>query len=539
MNSTKSVAYFCAEYALTDQLPIYSGGLGVLAGDIVQEAARQKVSFTAIGLFYRQGYFHQYSLEDGQHEYTQEIDPIAAGLTLLKKDGDTLLIEVPYQGNTLYIQVWELKIEQNSLYLLDTDHWRNPPELRTLTSQLYGGDAAYRLSQEIILGIGGFRLLQALGIKPDIYHMNEGHAALLSLEVPTGSTLVFTNHTLVSAGNDVFDEALVRDLLAGHPSLDQALTTARVDGRFSMTQLALATAKWANAVSKVHAKQANKLWPKYPLIPITNGVHLPSWVAPEWQLFFDDAVPGWRENMDTPKFWRGLKSVAARKMWGHHVVLKNQMLDETFARSGIRLDPAVCTVVWARRFAAYKRPTLLFSDLEKLKQLLFSKIPLQIIIAGKSHPADVEGKELLRQVEHLANFDLKHRVVFLDDYSISLAKTLVAGADVWLNTPIYGLEASGTSGMKAAANGVLQCTVPDGWAAEVDWYGLGFALPERDAERAIYDILRKKILPLYAKRNDDDVPEAWVKMMKESMSTIIPRFSSTRLFHDYQKYLYR
>ena len=535
----KSVAYFCAEYALSDRLPIYSGGLGVLAGDIVQEAAQQGLPFTAVGLFYRRGYFHQYSLEDGQHERTSETDPFKAGLSLVQREGDTLLVEVPYLSGTLFIQAWHLAVGGNSLYLLDTDHWRNPPEWRGLTDSLYGGDATYRLSQEVILGIGGARLLKALNITPEIYHINEGHAALLALEVAKESTVVFTNHTLVAAGNDVFDETLVRTVLASYQGLEKGIAIALVNGRFSMTQLALASAKRSNAVSKVHARQAKKIWPSYPLLPLTNGVFMPGWLAPEWQLLFDQQLPSWRDNLNTPKFWRSIRSLPVKDLWERHMVLKSQMLDEVFARSGIRLDALSCTVVWARRFATYKRPTLLFSDLERLKKLLFAENPIQVIIAGKSHPADVEGKELIRQVEHLANFDLKHRVVFVDDYSITLAKTLVAGADVWLNTPTFGLEASGTSGIKAAANGVLQCTVPDGWAAEVDWSGLGFNLSAKDTERSLYEVLEKRVLPAFNKRTKENIPEGWVKMMQESMGTIIPRFSTTRLLADYRTHLYR
>ena len=564
------VAYFCAEYGITDVLPIYSGGLGVLAGDIVQEAARQKLPFVAIGLFYKKGYFHQVTDAGGQKETPQPINPAQVPLELvLDHKGDTLLIEVPVHERIVFAQVWRFMIEDNPLYLLDTDHWKNSEYDRAITDQLYSGDQAKRIMQELVLGIGGARALEQLGIQPALYHMNEGHSAFLSLELiarelvtvagtvlpehfqaalkKTRKKLVFTNHTLVAAGNDAFPHELVRYYLGKYAfnsriGIDTVLNLGNLvqqPGSFSVPMLALRTSNLANAVSKVHAIKARDEWPDYPLIPITNGVHLPAWVAGEMQSLFDTCVPTWRSATSDPKSWKGMYKESSKELWATHQHLKKLMLDEVYARSGIRLEENVLTVVWARRFATYKRPDLLFADIEKLKSLLFNlKQPVQVIVAGKSHPQDGQGKAIIQHIESLANYELKHHAVFVDDYSISLSKFLVSGADVWLNTPIFGLEASGTSGMKAAANGVLQCTVPDGWANEVDWYGVGFSLPADKTESEIYPLFTKKIVPTYYRQNSQGVPENWVSMMKETIATVAPAFSSTRLVNDYVQKLY-
>lgn len=564
------IAYFCAEYGITDILPIYSGGLGILAGDIVQEAARQQLPFVAIGLFYKKGYFHQSTTAEGQKESPQPIDPLKVPLELMRDEkGETLLVEVPIQERTVFAQIWRYMVDKNPLYLLDTDHWKNSEADRAITDQLYSGDQGKRIMQELVLGIGGARALDLLGIKPSLYHMNEGHSAFLSLElvyreladvvgdlVPADygvaltkvrRKLVFTNHTLVAAGNDAFSHDLIRYYLGKYAystriGIDNVLNWGNLTqqpGSFSVTMLALRTSNLSNAVSKVHAQKARGEWPEYPLIPITNGVHLPAWIAGELQTVFNKVSPEWSVAPSNPANWRNIRKISNPELWSTHQHLKSAMLDEVYARSGIRLNENVLTVVWARRFATYKRPDLLFADLEKLKALLFnSDQPMQVIVAGKSHPQDGQGKEIIKHIESLANYELKHHAVFVDDYSISLAKFLVSGADVWLNTPIFGLEASGTSGMKAAANGVIQCTVPDGWANEVDWYGVGYSLPADKTETEIYPLFAKKILPTYYRKNAQGVPEAWVAMMKESIATIAPAFSSNRLVNDYVQKLY-
>lgn len=562
----RSVAYFCAEYGISDTLPIYSGGLGVLAGDIVQEAADRQLPFTAIGLFYRKGFFHQDIDQAGQHEYTELIDPVASGLELLRdKDGETTLLEVPVADRTVFVQIWAWKLGKTvTLYLLDTDHWRNSEADRSITDQLYSGDQEKRIQQELVLALGGYRALKHLKKLPDVYHMNEGHSAFLALELVADlmasrhltteharreakKLLRFTNHTLVAAGNDAFPLALVKqylgpyvadaglsmsDVLNWGSSLDQADT-------FSMTMLALRMAGTSTAVSRLHAEKALALWPGFPLVPITNGVFLPAWVAPELQELYTQADPAWRTDTGNPLTWKNVRRIPHARIWEKHLALKRKMLAEVELRTGVTLDERALTIVWARRFAPYKRPDLLFSDLNRLKKFIFrSDRPIQIIVAGKAHPADEAGKEIIRRVEDLATHELQQKVVFVEDYSITLAKLLVSGADVWLNTPIFGLEASGTSGMKAAANGVVQVTMTDGWAHEVDWYGMGYALPVVGAEKAIYDLLERKVIPAYFRRTRDDVPELWVAMMQETIATVAPQYSSTRLVTDYLRELY-
>ncbi len=564
----RTVAYFCAEYGITDLLPIYSGGLGVLAGDIVQEAARQKLPFVAVGLFYKKGFFHQYTDEDGQHETTQEINPTHVPLELLTDSaGETLLVKVPMHERIVYAQIWRFPVGENGLYLLDTDHWKNSQEDRQITDQLYGGDQAKRIQQELVLGIGGLRALDMLGIQPDIFHLNEGHSAFLALELlrralegqaPDQSQidaavavirrrLIFTNHTLVPAGNDLFPAETLSYWLGkyayesgvGMDAIMRLGALAEAPGKFSMTMFAMRCSERANAVSKLHAEKAKDLWPEFPLQAVTNGVHLPAWIAPELQHLLDAAIPGWQDAAADPVFWKKVRSIPNEKLWQIHGQLKERMLEEVYARSGVRLDPDALTLVWARRFATYKRPDLLFNDIERLKKLLWNADrPVQVIVAGKSHPADLAGKQIIQHIEELGNYDLKHRAVFVDDYSISLARLLASGADVWLNTPIYGLEASGTSGMKAAANGVIQCTVPDGWAFEVSWKGLGYPLPIDKAEVEIYTVLEKMIVPTYYSRTPRGIPDIWVSMMKENIASIAPRFSSKRMVDQYVTDMY-
>jgi starch phosphorylase len=562
------VAYFCAEYGVGDNLPIYSGGLGVLAGDIFQEAAERNLPFVAVGLFYRKGYFHQYIDERGQNEYVQDINPAEVPLELLKDaKGETLLIEVPINERTVFAQVWKYVIGETPLYLLDTNHWKNNEIDQQITDQLYSGDQGKRIQQEIVLGIGGYRLLKTLEIVPTLYHMNEGHSAFLSLELINDELqqgheshlpmedaiarakkrLVFTNHTLVAAGNDTFQHDQIRYFLGNYAfhsgiGIDTVLNLGNVSGQagmFSMTILAMRASCRSNAVSRLHADKAVDLWPDFHLLSVTNGVHIPAWVAPDLQALWTENIPDWRKYVSDESVWKNIHRIPPKRLWDIHQELKARMLDEVYARTGIRLEQNTLTVVWARRFATYKRPDLLFSDIERLKKLLFSSDrPIQIIVSGKSHPADGQGKDIIKHIEHLANFDLKHRAVFVDDYSISLAKSLVAGADVWLNTPIYGLEASGTSGMKAAANGVVQFTTPDGWAHEVDWYGMGYTLPLDKAESEIYTLFEKKIIPTYYRHTTQGVPEFWVAMMKETIAAVTPAFSSQRMVNDYINTMY-
>jgi starch phosphorylase len=565
LGSSEYIAYFCAEYGITDKLPIYSGGLGVLAGDIVQEAAAKKLPFVAVGLFYKKGYFHQFVDTSGQHESTTLITPAQVPLHLaVDEKGETVLIEVPIQDRIVYAQIWRFNIDDTSLFLLDTDHWKNSDADKAITDQLYAGDQSKRIQQELVLAVGGNRALERLGITPTLYHMNEGHSAFLSLELisrhmksgmnleaakaAAKQQLVFTNHTLVAAGNDAFPHDLVRTLLGKYAfdtgiGIDTVISLGDAPdkpGNFSMTMLALRMSRKSNAVSKLHAKKAKDLWPDFKLEAVTNGVHLPQWVAKDWQKHWDQLMPEWKKDTSNPKMWRALSKLSDADMWGTHLELKRKLLDKVYDETGIRLEDDVLTIVWARRFATYKRPDLLFNDIEKLKKLVFSSDkPIQIIVAGKSHPADQQGKDIIAHIEYLANYDLKRRAVFVDDYSITLAKYLVAGADIWLNTPIFGLEASGTSGMKAAANGAIQFTTPDGWAYEVDWYGLGYELPIHKAETHIYTLFEKKIIPTFYRQDKNGIPKLWVAMMRDTIATVSPMFSSTRMIDEYISKMYR
>jgi glycogen phosphorylase len=550
------VAYFCAEFAITDKLPIYSGGLGVLAGDIVQEAAERNMPFVAVGLFYKYGYFHQHVDMQGQHESRSAIDPVEAGLELLKgSDGETLLIPVPINERTVWAQVWRFPVGSVSLYLLDTDHWKNSEFDRTITDQLYSGDTGKRIMQELVLGVGGFRMLSEINIAPTVYHMNEGHSAFLSLELTqtlmaggldrdaakarAKQMLIFTNHTLVPAGNDAFEQEQICYYLGkyandGGMGIDEVLGLGSGDGKFSMTMLAMRMARVSNAVSRLHADKALSLWPDFHLASVTNGVHLPVWIAPELQDLYTKHAPHWRKEASNMKAWIGARRIEAPDLWETHKARKQMLLDEVYERTGVRLNPDALTVVWARRFATYKRPDLLFADIERLKKLLFSSDrPIQIIVSGKSHPADGQGKDIIKHIENLSHDVLEHRAVFVEDYTISLAKYLVSGADIWLNTPIFGLEASGTSGMKASANGVVQFTTPDGWAYEVDWYGMGYTVPLEHADTGIYDIFENEIIPEYYTRDAAGIPTLWVAKMRETIASVAPEFSSQRMVNDY------
>lgn len=564
--NTELIAYFCAEYGISDKLPIYSGGLGVLAGDIVQEADRQNLPFVAIGLFYQKGYFHQEVDEDGQKESPQLTDPVKVPLELaVDEKGETILIEIPVHERTVYAQIWKFDVGETPLFLLDTNHWKNSPEDRTITDQLYSGGQEKRIMQELVLALGGFRALQLFGLEPTVYHMNEGHSAFLTLELTRSllpkfkndlnaareaarKHLVYTNHTLVPAGNDVFSHDLVRTYV-GRYAYEAGLGIENViswgdagkdkPGFFSMALLAMRGSYKSNAVSKLHGREAKRLWPDQNLHAITNGIYTPAWAAKEWQDLWNEFVPHWKQNLSDVKTWRNIHKIPNKEFWQTHQQLKRKLLDEVYNREGVQLDEDVLTVVWARRFATYKRPDLLFRDVERLKKLIFhADRPIQVIVAGKAHPADTQGKEIIDHIANMANYDLKRHAIFVDDYSINLSKYLVAGADIWLNTPIFGLEASGTSGMKAATNGVIQFTTPDGWAWEVDWYGIGYALPVEHADEKIYNLFEKKIAPTYYKRTRDGVPSLWVEMMKETMATVLPRFSATRMVNEYVETMY-
>jgi glycogen phosphorylase len=528
------VAYFSMEFGVDAGLPIYSGGLGVLAGDYLKAASELGLPLVGVGLLYRQGYFRQ-SVDDAgrQVETSEAFDPVAFGLTR-----EPVSIDVELADERVEVAVWRYDVGSIPLYLLDAE---------AVTDGLYSGDREHRIRQELVLGIGGVRALRALGLEPRVYHVNEGHAAFLAIErartlvesgLSTGAALghvaattVFTTHTPVPAGNEVFADELVLRYV-GRPaeqagiSAEQLLGLGRANGSatFGLTPLALRLSAHANAVSRLHGEVARSMWAE--LSPneraaighITNGVHLGTWLAPELAAALRDA--GVRPEAPPARgHWELARALDLEVLRTIRATLRERLA----ARTG--LDPSLLTIGFARRFATYKRAALVFSDLERLLAL-----PLQIVIAGKAHPQDAAGKDLLQEIVELSRGPAAGRVVFLEGYDIDLARTLIPGCDVWLNTPQRPYEASGTSGMKAAVNGVLNLSVLDGWWAEAYDAAYGWAIQgssdEADAAE-LYDLLAREVVPRFAARDD------WAVMMRASIAELAPRFSMLRAVIEY------
>ncbi|MDD4890574.1 MAG: alpha-glucan family phosphorylase, partial [Phycisphaerae bacterium] len=529
-----SFAYFSAEFGLTEALPIYSGGLGVLAGDHLKSAAELGLPLVGIGLLYRQGYFRQYLNADGWQQetypgndfYTLPVRQVATA------DGKPMTIDVEYPGRMVKAQVWKVQVGRIFLYLLDTNMDENSPEDRQITSQLYGGDMENRIRQEILLGIGGIRALAAMGITPTVCHMNEGHSGFLALErvrrlvtetkmdylsarEATRASQIFTTHTPVPAGIDRFPGAMIEKYL--HPyfsqlgvSRDEFMALGRQNPSdpqetFSMAVLALRTAAASNGVSKLHGRVSRAMWQNvWPGVPddeipigsVTNGVHTRSWISGDMAALLDRYLgPRWSRRPEDHSVWQRVDQIPDEELWRTHERRRERLVQ--FARNrlatqarnrgaaaneimsaGETLNAETLTIGFARRFATYKRATLLFQDLDRLKAILSNKdCPVQVIFAGKAHPRDNEGKELIRKIVHWARDEsIRRRIVFLEDYDMNVARYMVQGCDVWLNTPRRPLEASGTSGMKAAANGCLNASILDGWWDEAFQTGLGWAL---------------------------------------------------------------
>jgi starch phosphorylase len=466
---------------------------------------------------------------------------------------------------TVYAAVWQMHVGRTTLYLLDTDTPENESaDDRAITSTLYGGNQETRIRQEIVLGIGGVRVLRALGVAPSIYGLNEGHAAFLGLEL-LGETLdeddlgaamervrrrvVYTNHTVVPAGNDIFPAELVLAYLGRYAAErgigeDRLLQIAATNtpGQFSMPILAFSLAGKANAVSQIHAEAVEREWPGFPVEVVTNGVHIPTWVGREVRSLLDTYVPGWRG--DSPD-WAQIHAIPAADLWNARVRQRRRMLEFVASRvPGKRLNPDALTIVWARRFAQYKRADLIVSDLARLERIMSNADrPVQLIISGKAHPADEGGKRimqgLIRSLE--GNPGIAPHVAFVEDYSLGVAQQLTAGADVWLNTPRKPLEASGTSGMKSSDNGGLQLTVRDGWCAEVDWWDVGWGIEGRDDAadaQQMYEFLEDSITPCFYARNGLGVPGRWVSMVQNSMQVSLSRYSTRRMVLEYLYKLY-
>jgi glycogen phosphorylase len=601
------VAYFSAEFGITECLPIYSGGLGVLAGDHLKAASDLGVPLVGVGLLYQQGYFHQYLDEAGwQREHYQEQDFTTLPLTLERRDGEPVRVTVPHPGGPVHLQVWRAQVGRVPLYLLDTNIGENSPADRDITDQLYGGDDEMRIRQEIVLGIGGVRALAALGLNPPVCHMNEGHSAFAGLErgrmlmrahgltfqaamEATAAGTVFTTHTPVPAGHDRFAPDLLARYLGDYAaelglSQDELLALGRpehagAEEPFNMTTLALRLAGVTNGVSRLHGQVSRRMWQRlWPDVPeedipighITNGVHLPSWVSHDMVQLYDRYLgPRWREQRDNQEVWSRADRIPADELWRTHERRRERMVG--FVRRHVRqqlaqrgapdaelraadevLDPDALTIGFARRFATYKRALLLFRDPDRLGRLLDDpQRPVQIIIAGKAHPRDDAGKELIRRIFEFTKLEpFSRHVVFIEDYETATARYLVQGCDVWLNTPRPPMEASGTSGMKAAANGVLNLSTLDGWWAEA-WAALGgrrgvggwtigrgeTGMDPEEQDRAeaaaLYTLLEREVIPTFYDRGPDRLPRNWVESMRQSLARLCPVYNMARVVQEY------
>lgn len=547
------IAYFCAEFAVVPQLPMYSGGLGVLAGDVLKEAADQKLPFVGVGLFYHHGYFRQIITPTGEQTEAEDIINPDLLLTPVTKNNRQIIVTIPLLDRLLKVKVWKFQVDSVPLYFLDTNISENIAEDRAITQHLYVTEQEMRLKQEIVLGIGGERALLAMNIHPAIYHLNEGHSAFSVLEIThhvmrekglsfteafaqVHQRLVFTNHTLVAAGNDVFPKQLVARYLKSYVNqlglpMEEVLAMGTVgdeSSKFGVTSLALTMSCRINAVSQIHARLARKLWPKRKLIGITNGVHLPTWVSDE----FKQLMPNFSENE--------LDNLSDHHLWQLHQNAKQRLLDLVHELTGITFYRDIATIVWARRFTSYKRPQLLFSEIASLEKLTQSAHgALQIVIAGKAHPQDAAGKKAIHYINStIKSLNLTGWVVFLPNYSLELALPLTRGADVWLNTPLLGHEASGTSGMKSGANGVLQCSTRDGWIAEIPLDHIGWPLTEKDTATCLYETIEDEVLPLYYTKSGNSFSAEWVRKMRQTMLLVWTKYSATRLLNDYLKLLY-
>jgi glycogen phosphorylase len=597
------VAYFSMEFAIHSSLPIYAGGLGVLAGDYCKEASDIGLPLVGVGFMYPQGYFQQHITEDGwqQEKYTQ-INFADTPITPILDAGKTpLKIKVELESRIVYVAVWQVNVGKTRLYLLDTHLEENSPTDRELTARLYGGNGEIRLQQEIILGIGGVRMLRALQIYPSAWHANEGHASFMMLErcrerVQAGESFieaqkkvqaatVFTTHTPVPAGNDAFPQSLVETYFQGYWNylgLDRnnflALGTQPCDGySFNMTVLGMRMANFRNGVSELHGAVCRRMWhglwpeveeTEVPVTSITNGIHVPTWISPQMSQLYDKYLePGWTTEQDKQATWDNIKQIPHAEMWENRRRLKSKLADairegarQCWTRNrgssgqaiamGALFDPDILTIGFCRRFTEYKRAWLVLRDINRLKRILCNETcPVQIVFAGKAHPNDDGGKRLIRQVFNYARDpEMLGRIIFVEDYDLHKARYLVHGVDLWLNTPRPLQEASGTSGMKTALNGVLNLSVLDGWWYEGYNGANGWAVHTKEPEGnlgpddsdadEIYSLLENTIVPLYYDRDRSGVPQGWVRMLKEAIRSCAPAFSARRMLKDYIEQMY-
>ncbi|WP_428897430.1 starch phosphorylase [Parelusimicrobium proximum] len=608
VNDKFQVAYFSMEYGIGEGLPIYSGGLGMLSGDHIKSASDLNMPIIGIGLFYQRGYVKQQLNRDGwQNEVYPENDWANMPVERLNgPDGKSLRISVNLAGDTVYAAVWRVPVGRTSLYLLDTNVAENKPEYRTITEQLYGGDRENRIRQEVILGIGGVKVLKALGITPTVYHINEGHSAFLLIEriielmkeknisykeayEIVWATSVFTTHTPVIAGNEHFDPMLVKKYMESYSKemgitwdafLDLGKDTPAA-ATFCMTVLAIKISAYLNGVSVLHGKVSQEMWrniwpdlpvSEVPITAVTNGIHSSSWCAHEFiDLYNKYCFNGNFQNANWAEQapWDNVKNIPSEEIWQNHTFRKDKLIDivrrrakHLMERNSVDaptvkkevskiLKPEVLTIGFARRFATYKRANLLFKDLDRLDKIVNNpERPVQFVFAGKAHPADTQGKEYIKYIYNVQNEPrFRGKVVFVEDYNMNLARYMVQGVDVWLNNPIRPLEASGTSGMKAALNGVLALSVLDGWWDEVGPCDFGWSIggrepyktdEERDAveAEAMYSLIENEIAPAYYQKGDSGLPEKWIDMMKESVRNIAPFFNTHRMVEEYYHKFY-
>jgi len=604
--ASKIIAYFSAEFGLHESLPIYSGGLGILSGDHCKAASDLGLPFVGVGFLYPQGYFRQRITREGQQEAIYEKLNFSEAPVRPATDaqGRETLIDVDLPGRKVYAKVWRIQVGRIPIFLMDTDVEQNAPGDRDLSARLYAGDHEMRIAQEIVLGVGGVRALRALNIDANVWHMNEGHSAFLGLErcrelvaglgvsfdvarQIAASNAIFTTHTPVAAGNDVFAFDLVERYFGGFwPQLgldrDGFFNLAREENGwgagFSMTVLALRLSAQHNGVSRLHGEVSRKMWnflwpdlvaDEVPIGSITNGVHTATWLAPELAALYTRYLgDDWYTHLDEPQRWEHVADIPDAELWATHLARKEQLFAYARARlqrqlmrhgegtaalnaAGERLDPNALTLGFARRFATYKRATLLFRDPERLARLVNDpERPVQIVFAGKAHPADKPGQEFIRKVYQFSRApEFAGKIIFLEDYDIDMARHLVSGCDVWLNTPIRPHEASGTSGQKASLNGLPNCSVIDGWWEEGYNGRNGWAIGERreyqdDATRddadalALYETLERAIVPTYYRRDADGLSHDWLAIMKEAIRTVAPAFSMARMVKEYTDDLY-
>ncbi len=597
------IAYFSPEFAIHNSLPLYAGGLGILAGDYCKEASDLGIPLVGIGFMYPQGYFHQRISSDGwQEEIHQQLNFNEAPVTqVITSDGKILGVEVPLDTRAVHVAVWQVNVGRVRLYLLDTDLQHNSPLDRQLSACLYAGDREIRLQQEIVLGIGGVRVLRELGISPTVWHANEGHVSFMMLErirelIEKGmdfdeavnkvrATTAFTTHTPVPAGNDTFSIDLMQKYFHCYWESSRlcrdAFLELGIQGDntvFNMTVFSLRMANYRNGVSKLHGGVCRQLWhslwpdikeEKVPISSVTNGIHVPTWIAPKMsQIFGKYLGSNWLENHDDPALWERVLDIPDVEIWAARKWLKNKLIScmqdrarkrwcEDHAKSvqalamGGLFDSEVLTIGFCRRFTEYKRAGLILYDIDRLKRLLHRDLrPIQIIFAGKAHPNDVEGKHLIREVYNMATDpQFGCRMAFVEEYDLHLARYLTQGVDVWLNTPRSLQEASGTSGMKAALNGVPHLSIPDGWWYEGYNGANGWAI-QNDGQSAIspsddkaaadrlYSLLEEKIIPIYYERDINGIPHKWIQTIKETMRSNAPLFSARRMLKEYVEQMY-